>query len=50
MYASPRTSSSRGASGGSACGIVRIVRTFAVMSSPTVPLPRVAAWTSRPPE
>ena len=50
MYASPRTSSSRGASLGRVFGIDFIVSAFAVMSSPMSPLPRVAALTRRPPE
>ncbi len=48
-YISPRTSiTSGGSSISSLAGTPRTVRTFAVMSSPMRPSPRVAAWTSRP--
>jgi hypothetical protein len=50
MYTSPRTSN-RAGWGGSAfsrSGISRIVRTLRVTSSPMVPFPRVAPFTSTP--
>ena len=49
MYTSPRTSSVSGASSGRRSGTERIVFTLSVTSSPTWPLPRVAARTSRRP-
>ena len=48
MKTSPRTSRSRGASPFSRVGTDRIVRMFCVISSPTVPSPRVAAYRSSP--
>jgi len=50
MYTSPRTSSSRGRSRPwSRSGMERSVLRFAVMSSPSVPSPRVSPWVNRPP-
>ena len=48
-YISPRTSiTAGGSSSASVRGTPSTVRTFAVMSSPTRPSPRVAAFTRRP--
>ena len=48
-YISPRTSTTAGGSStASVRGMPCTVRTFAVMSSPMRPSPRVAAFTSRP--
>ncbi len=51
MYTSPRSSNRAGVrAGGNAStgGSSLMVFTFAVTSSPTVPSPRVEAWTSTP--
>jgi hypothetical protein len=49
MNTSPRTSIRSGTSlPESRSGMLRIVRTFAVTSSPTTPSPRVAARVKRP--
>ena len=52
MYTSPRTSNTSGTAvplgAVSVRGTTEIVFTFSVTSSPTLPSPRVAAWTSTP--
>ena len=50
-YTSPRTSTTAGGAAppaGSPSGMARMVRRFAVTSSPTTPLPRVAPRTNTP--